>query len=39
MPKNATNSGAATRWVASIAGCQGWLMSANGSSVTSTYFM
>ena len=39
MPKNATNSAAATRWNDSIAGCHGWLMIANGSSVTRTYFM
>ena len=39
MPKSTTTSGAAITWIDSIAGSQGWLMSANGSSVVIRYFM
>ena len=39
MPKSTTTNGADTTWIDSIAGSQGWLTSANGSSVVIRYFM
>ena len=39
MPKLAIRNGAATTWAASIAGCQAWFTSANGSSVSSSHFI